>query len=656
MNALQHALAQPLALWLLVLLPVLGILALLARRWGRRALWQFSGGLSALTPPSTLGRDGRLRSWRRALRTYGASTGLAFLALGIAGPQWGRDRDQSLTPGRDLVVVLDMSLSMLARDVPGPTSDSRLGQAVAALQDLANAAEKRGGHRLALVVFASRAKVVCPLTQDYDHFREGLGQLDPLDPLLEIGPVEDSGSGTRIGSALLESVKLLREAPSPGYQDILLLSDGDDPAQDEEWRLGVEAARKDKIPIHTIGLGDPSRPSLIPIPGAGDLRYHGQLITSRLEERPLEEIALRTRGTYTPARTSALPLADWLSTGRELREDSFPVFKQRYAWFLALALCLLAIPLGLSEVGSAPRPVKNEDRRSRIEDRARVTVNPHSSILDPQSAMLLSFFAAVFLIGASPTSDAENLLERGNLAFGRGEYETALGYYRQAEGRIGDPGLLAFNEGATLYKLGRYREAEIHYWLSRQDAAGDRLTRVLYDLGNAVFQQAGSRDAPLLQRAIAFYEECLSHADADPDLLLNARFNLELARERLKRAKAAKENPSDEPKGSNKPEEDLSSKSQPPEIGAEAGLESDAGPGRRVAEGAGAENATDSQSAKRQGGIGNLPPVPDTDQLVPLTSLDTSAYLRKTAERILHEHRAYYGKSATRPSQNLKDW
>jgi Ca-activated chloride channel family protein len=547
-----------------------------------------------------------------------------------------------------------MSLSMLARDVPGPTSDSRMGQAVTALQDLANAAEKRGGHRLALVVFASRAKVVCPLTQDYDHFRETLGQLDPLDPLLEIGPVEDSESGTRIGSALLEAVKLLREAPAPGYQDILLLSDGDDPAQDEEWRLGVEAARKDKIPIHTVGLGDPSRPSPIPIPGAGDLRYHGELITSRLEERPLEEIALRTGGTYTPARTSALPLAEWLSIGRELREDSFPVFKQRYAWFLALALCLLAIPLGLSEVGSAPRPVKNEDRRSR---EGSVPVNPRSSILNPQSAMLvLCFVAATFVMGASPTSDAENLLERGNLAFGRGEYETALGHYRQAEGRIGDPGLLAFNEGAAFYKLGRYREAEIHYGLSRQDAAGDRLTRVLYDLGNAVFQQAGSRDAPLLQRAVAFYEECLSHTDADPELLLNARFNLELARERLKRAKAAKENPSDEAKGGNKPEEDLPSKSQPPEIGAEAGLESDVGPGRRVAEGAGAENATQSQNAKRQGGIGNLPPVPDTDQLVPLTSLDTSAYLRKTAERILREHRAYYGKSASRPSQNLKDW
>jgi Ca-activated chloride channel family protein len=581
------------------------------------------------------------------LRSYGASAGLAFLVLGIAGPQWGRDRDQSLKPGRDLIVVLDMSLSMLARDVPGPTSDNRLGQAVAALEDLADAAEKRGGHRLALVVFASRAKVVCPLTQDYDHFRETLGQLDPFDPLLEIGPVEGSESGTRIGSGLLEAVKLLRQALSPGYQDILLLSDGDDPAQDEEWGLGIDVARNEKIPIHTIGLGDPSRSSPIPIPGAGDLRYRGQLITTRLEEKPLEEIALRTNGTYTPVRTNALPLADWLSTGRELREDVFPIFMQRYAWFFAIALALLAIPLGLSEV-ARPKPVKNENRGSRIEDREAGTVNR------PSATVLLCFLVPILLIGASPVSDADDLLERGNLAFDRGEYETALGYYRQAEGRIGDPGLLGFNEGAALYKLGRYREAEVHYWLSRQDAAGERLARVLYDLGNAVFQQAGSRDAPLLQRAIAFYEECLSHTDSDPELLEDARFNLQLARERLKQAKSTKENPSDGSKSGAKPGEDSAPEPSPPGVGAEAGSENDAGTGRRAAQGAG--NATDSRNAKHQGGIGNLPPVPDTDQLAPLSSADTSVYLKKAEERILSEHRAYHGKSVSRPSQNLKDW
>jgi Ca-activated chloride channel family protein len=572
-----------------------------------------------------------------------------------------------LTPGRDLVVVVDLSLSMLARDVPGPTSDSRLGQAVAALQDLADAAERRGGHRLALVAFASRAKAVCPLTQDYDHFRETLGQLDPFDPLFEIGPTEGSESGTRIGSGLIEALRLLRDSPCPGYQDVLLLSDGDDPAHDQEWVAGIEAARNDKIPIHTIGLGDPTRPSAIPIPGGGELHYHGALITTRLEEKPLEDIALRTGGTYTPARTNVLPLAERLSSGRELREDSFPVLRQHYAWFYALALAFLAIPLSWSKVGRIPRPGKNEDwRAGRVNGPVfdgtsgppqATLAGTRSTNLDRQTSLFfLCMFSAICLVAASPSSDAEDLLSRGNEAFVKGDYETALSYYRQAEGRIADPGLLAFNEAAALYKLGCYREAEVHYWLTRQDASGERLARVLYDLGNSVFQQAGNRDAPLLQRAVGFYEECLSHSDADPELLTNARFNLELARERLKRAKAAKENPADESKLTRKPGDESNPETQPPSVGADTGLDRDSGSGRRPVEGSEAENRTNSQNKKRQGGIGNLPPVPDTDQLTPLTSLDTEAYLQKAAERIVSEHRAQYGKSVSRPSQNIKDW
>src|SRR5262249_34392419 len=200
---------------------------------------------------------------------------------------------------------------------------------------------------------------------------------------------------------------------------------------------------------------------------------------------------------YTPARTNALPLADWLSAGRELHEDSLPVSQQRYAWFLGLALALLAILLVVS------------DRRTDFQfirigaDGLKI----HPTNLELQSSVLILSFTTTLLLAASPFSDAEDLLHQGNTAFARGDYETALGYYRQAEGQIADPGLLAFNEAAALYKLGRYREAEIHYWLARQDAAGERLARVLYDLGNAVFQQASSKDVPLLQRAIGFYEE-----------------------------------------------------------------------------------------------------------------------------------------------------
>jgi Ca-activated chloride channel family protein len=292
---------------------------------------------------------------RRSWKIWAGIIGLIFLVLGIAGPQWGRDRNQSQAAGRDLVVVLDLSLSMLARDVPGPASDSRLGQAMAAAKDLADAAEKRGGHRLALVVFASRAKVLCPLTQDYDHFREALRQVDPLDPSLELGPTAETLSGTRIGSGLIEAVRLLHEAAAPGYQDVILLSDGDDPAQDEEWRVGAEAARREKIPVHAVGVGDPGHASSIPIPGSGDLRYHGSIASTRLEERPLQEIAERTGGSYTPARTKALLLADLLYAGRELREDFLPVYQQHYSWFLALSVAFLACSLVMPEAPRKPR-------------------------------------------------------------------------------------------------------------------------------------------------------------------------------------------------------------------------------------------------------------------------------------------------------------
>jgi Ca-activated chloride channel family protein len=347
MSAVQHILARPQAIWLLATLPLLGILALLAQRWRRWAILQFGGAIGI--------RHLQMRSWRPTLRSYALVAGMASLVVGIAGPQWGRDRDQSMAPGRDLVVVLDLSLSMLAKDIPGTTSESRLGQALAAAKDLADAAEKRGGHRLALVVFAAKARVVCPLTQDYDHFREALGQIDPFDPLLEIGPSADASSGTRIGQAIQEGVRLLLEEAAPGYQDIVLLSDGDDPAQDNEWQTGAELARRQNIPVHTVGLGDPSRPSPIPIPGSGDLRYHGNLVTTRLEETPLEEIADRTGGTYTPARTKALPLAELLYGGRELKEDPVPVYQKRYTWFYALALAFLAIPMCVQEISRVPR-------------------------------------------------------------------------------------------------------------------------------------------------------------------------------------------------------------------------------------------------------------------------------------------------------------
>src|SRR5947209_20353177 len=99
---LHHAFAYPLALVLPAVLPVLGLLALWARRRRRQALARVG---SATALEGLLGR----RRKARLVRGLCLVCGLACLGAGTAGPQWGRDWGQSAAPGRDLVVVLDCS-------------------------------------------------------------------------------------------------------------------------------------------------------------------------------------------------------------------------------------------------------------------------------------------------------------------------------------------------------------------------------------------------------------------------------------------------------------------------------------------------------------------------------------------------------------------
>src|SRR5689334_14811488 len=186
---LQHWFANPWAFYLMGLPPLLGLLGIFALRRRNRALARL-GNQPAL---ELLVAE---RGWVRLLRGFLASLGLTALIVGMAGPQWGRDWSQATAPGRDLVVVLDLSRSMFAEQ------PSRLHRAQEGLAKLVEALKERGGHRVALVVFAGRAKVMCPLTHDYDHFRETVEALDPDRLPPDIAATDDDPSGTRIGSGI----------------------------------------------------------------------------------------------------------------------------------------------------------------------------------------------------------------------------------------------------------------------------------------------------------------------------------------------------------------------------------------------------------------------------------------------------------------------
>ncbi len=330
-------------LWLGFAPLVIGLIAWATTRRAR-------AGVAALGRPAAVAR---LATGPRPGGTFSRLVrGLAWvlLVLGLAGPRWGRGEPEGVSVGRDVVIVLDLSRSMLADDTADGSARWQLAQSGAL--DLIDATKAKG-HRIGVVIFAARPLVLVPLTSDPAYAAQKVAALDARHPPPEIRPADDTAvSGTRIGAALAAAVAA-HDPRFPGFQDIILLSDGDDPATDREWTLGVSAARKANIPVHTVGIGDPTNMTKILIDG-DFLRVETrpgveEIAETKLREDVLRAIAAEGKGEYLPARRNVPKLGDFFRTviepnpNRELTDDQLPQLKERYAWFLAPAAGLFLI-------------------------------------------------------------------------------------------------------------------------------------------------------------------------------------------------------------------------------------------------------------------------------------------------------------------------
>jgi Ca-activated chloride channel family protein len=608
------------------LLPVTGVVPLAAAALLAARLLR-GRALGRLGSPLALRRLTLLRPRVRGWRTVALLLGLALVAVACAGPQWGRDHSQARGPGGDLLIALDLSRSMLAEQ------PSRRERAFRALRDLADALQARGGPRVALVAFASRADLLFPLTADYDHLRHTLARIEADDfPAPTLGPDEPFVSGTRIGAGLRRAVEAC-DPGRPGRALVVLLSDGDDPAGDEEWVQGAQAARTAGVPVVAVGLGDPAAAATIPAAG-GPMKHGDQIVRTRLREDVLQEIARRTAGVYLPARTDAIPLGALLLPRLEQATDEGtedltapPALTPRYAWFLLSALLLLSLTMAL------PDGFRTAARR-------------------PWLPPALAALAAVCLVSAAPLPEVEALVRAGNAAFDRQEFDAALEHYKRAEALSPDPGLVAFNKAAAYYRLEQYREAELHYRRALEDdAAPDpRRARAHYDLGNALARQAGEQDAALLGEAVAAYRAALAEPGADVDLQKDVRHNLETAQLLWLKAKARQpESPPDTPDGSEKPRP--KPKAGGPDETKQAGDGSDTDPDGTEQEGPeGPAGKRPSKHAR----AGPLRHLPNDERVVPLTAEEVRAHLERNAERIARERRDYYQQ---RPAPGAgKDW
>ena len=339
--------AAPSYLHLLWLIPALLAFYLSTFARQRQALAMFMD--LALAPRLLLGYS-RTRQWCKALCLVGA---VGCLALALMQPQWGRSWQDVPSQGRDIMILLDVSRSMLAEDV----LPNRLERAKAAIGDLVQAVQKAGGHRLGLVVFAGRATLHCPLTLDYAFF---------LQRLNAVGPDSVTVGGTVLGEAIRLALQRLVLVAHP-YKDIILLTDGED-----HHSFPLEAAHTaaaQQVRLYTIGIGDPDSGAPIPLEKTGEhrtyLHYQGQEVRSHMQQSLLQELAHLTGGVYMPVGTPATTIARLYSAHiaptarRHVDASAGESLVPRYHWFVLAALLLLATEMLV------------RDKRRRINDTER---------------------------------------------------------------------------------------------------------------------------------------------------------------------------------------------------------------------------------------------------------------------------------------------
>jgi Ca-activated chloride channel homolog len=321
--------AYPNLLHLAALLPAVAAVAYLLY-WRRRRHAAAALGDPALVR-RLVGTD-----LRRFPRRSATLVGVAAAALGVAaaGPRWGDDAPPEREgPPADLVLVLDVSNSMLVRDV-APDRLERQREAARAV--VARAA----GGRVGLVVFAGSGHVVAPLTTD--HAMIGM-YLDALSP----GMAYQGGSA--VSSGIRQAVRLIRvpgEARRTGA--LVLVSDGEAHESEAAIRLATSEASRARVPVHAVGVGTERGgpvPDVDPVTGLGSgykREPTGEVAVSRLDRDLLRTVARATGGTYMDAdEPGALDeLAAALARVRGV--PGAPVPGNRYAWFVALALVLVA--------------------------------------------------------------------------------------------------------------------------------------------------------------------------------------------------------------------------------------------------------------------------------------------------------------------------
>ncbi len=329
-------LLAPEMLALLWIVPAMGALYILAARFRRRSLHDFSHPLMA--PALVAGLHPTLRYWRAAAVLAAAT----LVVLALARPGWNPQPETVSRMGRDVVFVVDVSRSMLAEDL----KPNRLRRAQFAILDTI---DDLAGDRVALVAFAGTAVLRCPLAHDYGFFRMMVESLSPE---------SIAQGGTLIGDALRVVVSDVFRDQERRFKDVVLITDGED--HDSYPVEAAQAAGEAGVRLIAIGLGAEGAGSRIPLTDTNGRRvyltYDGEEVRTRLDAATLRAMVAATPGgRYFNVATGTVDLADIyrnvIRSQEQTRLESETILRydEKFQLFLLPAILLLCAEIALAE-------------------------------------------------------------------------------------------------------------------------------------------------------------------------------------------------------------------------------------------------------------------------------------------------------------------
>ena len=253
---------------------------------------------------------------------------LSLIVVAIARPRSSEVIEKIDAEGIDIVLAMDVSTSMLARDF---TPDRISASKDIAIEFIA----QRPTDRMGIVVFAGESYTQCPLTTDRSALINMMKEV-------ETGLIDD---GTAIGNGLATSIARMKDSDAKS-RVVILLTDGVNNSGEMSPQMAVEIARTYGVRVYTIGVG---REGMAPYPVMTPWGVEVRNLEVEIDEDLLKEIADATGGRYFRANdnTKLAEIYDEINKMEKARTtvDSFPVYKELFGTYALLALLALLVEL-----------------------------------------------------------------------------------------------------------------------------------------------------------------------------------------------------------------------------------------------------------------------------------------------------------------------